>query len=647
MDRAWKLALVGLLVTACAPWGGCADPEVKPDKKVVEATDPAQIKAPPPAPEPPPVDWRTLSKGGFWEPVVLSKRKTPYHILDIDADDTHVVVATFGRGIFLSPDGGKKWRNFDKPRKRSKRRRRNVNPNEPGKALKSNYLSGVDLIGTDLWVRSIGHGFGVMALRDRTWRWWSSRQLKKEFLFPTELVQQGRIKTIATADGLWETVNNGRSFTKKGAQDGLPSEYLLSYAVVGKDGPDALEGQWMGLLNGLYHQAPVRPTRTLTTANGLPDDRIDGIHIEGSRLIVRTPKGLGISDDAGESWRVVGERQGLPAGQIYDVTMWRGGLWVGTAAGLAQVDPATGKVQAVFRNGESPLRNQINVLQVDRADNLLVGTSDGLWRVTPGSQNAVVGQEGACQVDGSSRQTQHPKWIRPIGEGFNRFIDQTYMFGQTWGGQFGVHKGVEFNNAEGTEVRAVARGQVVYADKRPSGANVVIVRHDERYSGRYVYSLYVHLSAFLTQVGTRVEAGTRIGRVGHTGPATNDHLHFEVRLSMEPGDGLKDAISVNPALFLESLPGRGIIAGTVRNKGKRIKGAQVYGPMVPEPQETPFGFFEAYGKNVSPDPVLDEDFAVLDVPPGVYPLTVTIKNKTATACVKVEPGKIAWAEFEF
>jgi murein DD-endopeptidase MepM/ murein hydrolase activator NlpD len=167
------------------------------------------------------------------------------------------------------------------------------------------------------------------------------------------------------------------------------------------------------------------------------------------------------------------------------------------------------------------------------------------------------------------------------------------------------------------------------------------------YEGHYVYSLYIHLSGFIAKVGQRVGPGTPVGRVGHTGPATNDHLHLEVRLSKVKGDAMKDFIVVNPALFVSRRPGRGALTGRVRKGGKRLDGARIYGPIVPEPQDTPFGFFEVYGRGASGDPGLREDFMIMDIPPGVYPVEVVHRRETRSACVEIKAGVNTWIEVEF
>ncbi len=51
-------------------------------------------------------------------------------------------------------------------------------------------------------------------------------------------------------------------------------------------------------------------------------------------------------------------------------------------------------------------------------------------------------------------------WLRrPIARDDNWYIDQTYRYGSTMGGNFQQHQGVEFNNPDGTPVHAIAGGR--------------------------------------------------------------------------------------------------------------------------------------------------------------------------------------------
>jgi murein DD-endopeptidase MepM/ murein hydrolase activator NlpD len=97
------------------------------------------------------------------------------------------------------------------------------------------------------------------------------------------------------------------------------------------------------------------------------------------------------------------------------------------------------------------------------------------------------------------------------------------------------HAGIDYVASEGTEVRATAPGVVVTAGWADGYGNMVEIRHAGGVSTRYG-----HLSAILVSPGTRVAAGSLIGRVGSTGRSTGPHLHYETR---------RDGEAVDPSIF--------------------------------------------------------------------------------------------------
>lgn len=100
------------------------------------------------------------------------------------------------------------------------------------------------------------------------------------------------------------------------------------------------------------------------------------------------------------------------------------------------------------------------------------------------------------------------------------------------------HPGVDIGAAYGSPVHATADGVVVYAGWEEGYGRLVVIDH-----GFGISTCYAHLSAFNTQVGSRVDRGDVIGYVGDSGRSTGPHLHYEVRINNTP---------VNPWRYLRS-----------------------------------------------------------------------------------------------
>jgi len=248
---------------------------------------------------------------------------------------------------------------------------------------------------------------------------------------------------------------------------------------------------------------------------------------------------------------------------------------------------------------------------------------------------------------------RHTWFERPILPADQPFIDQTYRYGSTMGGNFQQHQGVEFNNPDGTPVHAIGDGVVVFAGPAEQGANTIAVRHDRKLKGLFVYSVYYHNTTLVASLGQRVKAGDVIATVGNTGRATNDHLHLEVHaapvdsvpLIVDPNERYP-RYSVNPELWIRPLPGTGIVAGQVWDaQGRPVPQARVYGLIKAEPQETPFSYAETYGEHNHPDPAYREHFAVSDVEPGDYTVSVVVDGKRLTRRIRVEANRLTWVVF--
>lgn len=153
-----------------------------------------------------------------------------------------------------------------------------------------------------------------------------------------------------------------------------------------------------------------------------------------------------------------------------------------------------------------------------------------------------------------------------IAEGFDIRFDGDYSFGIRNGK---MHNGVDINgastgNKNGDNVYAIYDGEVIASTPEVScnmrtdssctsstGAWVKIkhtlTKDNESYS---FYSVYMHLQTQSGQpeVGTRVNKGQIIGKIGNTGDSSGPHLHFEFR----DDDGTTNGKAVDPTnLFIK------------------------------------------------------------------------------------------------
>ena len=128
------------------------------------------------------------------------------------------------------------------------------------------------------------------------------------------------------------------------------------------------------------------------------------------------------------------------------------------------------------------------------------------------------------------------------------------------------HKGVDIATPEGTPVRPVASGVVVFSGYRQGYGNTVMVRHDDG-----MITLYAHNSTNLKDAGEPVDRGSTIAFSGSTGRTTGPHLHFEawkdsvnMTASFIPGaasgdirhgsDGIRRIVQADGTLMFTNLP---------------------------------------------------------------------------------------------
>jgi len=104
-------------------------------------------------------------------------------------------------------------------------------------------------------------------------------------------------------------------------------------------------------------------------------------------------------------------------------------------------------------------------------------------------------------------------------------------FGTQHAGAMASGKGVFIRTAEGEQVRAVAAGQVVYADWMRGFGNLLIVDHGEGF-----LSIYGNNESLLKQTGDAVTLGEALAVAGQSGGNEETGLYFELRHLGRPFD---------------------------------------------------------------------------------------------------------------
>ena len=98
------------------------------------------------------------------------------------------------------------------------------------------------------------------------------------------------------------------------------------------------------------------------------------------------------------------------------------------------------------------------------------------------------------------------------------------------------HKGMDYAVSYGSDVRAAAKGTVIFAGQKGGYGNCVILSH-----GNGLATLYAHLSTISVKANETVDVNQVIAKSGNSGRSTGPHLHYEVHKNNTP---------VNPKLFL-------------------------------------------------------------------------------------------------
>ena len=250
-------------------------------------------------------------------------------------------------------------------------------------------------------------------------------------------------------------------------------------------------------------------------------------------------------------------------------------------------------------------------------------------------------------------------WLaRPVREDAHNRVERYYPYGATGQDQYPLHHGVEFINPTGTQAVAVGHARVEvaghddeisYSYRTRFYGQLVILRLEQRYNDQPVFALYGHLSKVYVQEGQLVDPGEPLGEIGMSGVALGPHLHFEVRVGENSYWDTR-----NPELWLDPLPGQGVIAGRVVGQDGQllpevavaISRAEAAGSAWRQAWTYTTRDIRVNGSrgidHVNPDDGWTENGVMGDVPAGTYVVGVRVNGQAYTQQVTVRDGEISY-----
>lgn len=112
----------------------------------------------------------------------------------------------------------------------------------------------------------------------------------------------------------------------------------------------------------------------------------------------------------------------------------------------------------------------------------------------------------------------------------------TSRYGESSSIRSSTHTGLDIACSTGTDIKSVAKGKVIFAERDGAYGNLVKIDH-----GNGVETWYAHCSKIYVTVGEEVKPGDVIAAVGSTGNSTGPHLHLEIRI---------EGVAMNPQKYL-------------------------------------------------------------------------------------------------
>jgi hypothetical protein len=524
-----------------------------------------------------------------------------------------------------------------------------------------------------IWYGTAGGGFARSVDRGASWRRWpQAADAGWTYVVPRGIVVRRDSVWVATTDGLRVTADGGQTWrciqgteTAAGAaaaqaQDGcterfrtLATSHLLSLEVSANGAVVTV-----GHLRGMSRSGDGGRTWTDVTTPGLAGQRVRSVRLGPDSLVwALTERALFADSPRAERFREISLRvpgfDGLP-GAPRAIIAQPGQLPVLVATSYGMLaETAGGDYRLHFLSAADRFRPAGDIWSGGWWGPPMIpigGSSAGLNRILAGESPLPAFIDAPPRAPAEAGR--HLRLARPVtGDDVNPYADGTTLFGAPPaamsgpGGAGAASQRLRFMNPAGTPVQVAAAGTVVRAAQ-----GTVVIRHGQPVEGRVVHTAYSGLGAPEVQPGQQVQAGATLGRVGSdVRPAG---VRFSVHaLAAADTAGLAAGATqlpraVNPHLWLEPLPGTGVVAGRVVDAaGAPVHGTVIHGLVLPYPTEAPFSRVRSYPAGVEASPVYGEHFALGDVPAGDYMLGVTLDGTRVWRRVRVEPGRVSWVEF--
>ena len=173
--------------------------------------------------------------------------------------------------------------------------------------------------------------------------------------------------------------------------------------------------------------------------------------------------------------------------------------------------------------------NKANILNANQGKKFRVGE----WWFIPLKRGILNGAGSAryANINYSAEFLKSGKFLWPV-PATTRISSN---FGRRWGRP---HTGIDIPAKTGKDIIAAENGIVSFSGRLSGYGRIVVIKH-----GGNLSSVYAHNNKNLVKKGQKVFRGQLIAKVGHSGKATGDHLHFEIR---------RNEVAVNPIAFIRS-----------------------------------------------------------------------------------------------